>query len=103
MASPSESERLAELRAALRELEACVAQFQAREAAARGYDPRRMNGVRAVVDSFDDPRAEARGDASLTITAAKLVDAQGRPAKILRLLRPRIRAVVDWWRRAISS
>ena len=103
MASPSESERLAELRAALRELEACVAQFQAREAAARGYDPRRMSGVRAV-GSFDDARAQAaKGDASLTITAANLVDAQGRPAKILRLLRPRIRAVVDWWRRAISS
>jgi hypothetical protein len=101
MASPSE--RLAELRAALRELEACVAQFQAKQAAARGYDPRRMNGVRAV-GSLDDARAAPKGDASLTtITAARLVDAHGRPAKVLRLLRPRIRAVVDWWRRSISQ
>ena len=100
MASPSE--RLAELRAALRELEACVAQFQAKRAAARGYDPRQMKGVRAVVDSFDDARAAPSRGASLTITAANLVDAQGQPAKMLRLLRPRIRAVVDWWRRAIS-
>jgi hypothetical protein len=99
MASPSE--RLAELRAALRELEACVAQFQAKRAAARGYDPRRMNGVRAV-GAFDDAGAASKGDASRTITAADLVDAQGRPAKVLRLLRPRIRAVVDWWRRSIS-
>jgi len=100
MASPSE--RLAELRAALRELEACVAQFQAKRAAARGYDPRRMNGVRAVADSFDDARAAPSRDASLTITSANLVDAQGRPAKVLQLLGPRVRAVVDWWRRTIS-
>ena len=65
------------------------------------YDPRQMSGVRAV-GSFDDASAAPTGDASLTITAANLVDAQGRRAKALRLLRPRIRAVVDWWRRSIS-
>ena len=96
MASPSE--RLAELRAALRELEACAAQFQAKQAAARGYDPRQMNGVRAG-GSFDAPAA--KGDAAATITAAALVDTQGRPAIALRILRPPIRAVVGWWRRAI--
>lgn len=96
MASPSE--RLAELRAALRELEACVAQFRAKQAAARGYDPRQMSGVHAV-GSFDDTRA-AKGDASLTITAAALVDAQGRRAMALRLLRPPLDAVVGWWRRS---
>lgn len=100
MASPSE--RLAELRAALRELEACAAQFKAKRSAARGYDPRQMNGVRAV-GSLDDARGALKGDASLTITAATLVDAQGRRALALRLLRPRIRAVVEWWRRSMSS
>jgi hypothetical protein len=110
MASPSEHERLAELRAALRELEASAAQFLARREAERGYDPRRMSGVRAVSvlearSGVRDARAVggdapfAGGDASLTIISANLVNARGRPAKlVLRLLRPSLDAVSAWWR-----
>jgi hypothetical protein len=75
MAPPSE--RLAELRAALLELEACVAQRCAKEQPARLSTS--LGGAFA-------------GDAAAAVAAARRAIAR-------RVLRPPIRALATWWQR----
>ncbi len=94
MAPPSE--RLAEVRAALRELEACLEKWRGRE----------WPAPRAALGQARLPESYIRGPAGSVGSGRSASDAAASPARrsiVLPVWRQRLRAVVEWcersWRR----
>jgi len=77
VASPSD--RLAELRAALLELEACVAKYRGVRVPRRG-----------LTAAAAPPTVTAAAEPALRVGAQR------------RLSFPRLRAVIHWWRRSVT-